>query len=128
MPQLETDLGLSPAAALAATEQRHHQRHLCLEGGVLRLAVRPAYRGQRAILMDLSAGGLGLLLGEPLEVGAVIAFDLCLPQGPDARGRLAQVRHCPPHPVPEDAPWLPRRSLVPRLLRRLFGLSVASVS
>jgi hypothetical protein len=125
MSQAQIDLTMSPAAEDALADQRNHQRHLSLEGGVVRLAVRPAYRGQLAILMDLSAGGLGLLVGEPLEPGSVLAFDLFLPQGPDARGRLAYVRHCTPYPAPKDAPWHRPRPLVPRLLRRLVGLDAS---
>jgi hypothetical protein len=123
MPKLNSVPAPLATAAPGEAEQRQHHRHLCIDGGVVRLAVRPAYRGQRAVLVDISAGGLGLLLGEPIEVGAVLAFDLWLPQGADARGRVARVRHCTSHPAPAEAPWRTRRLLVPRLLRRLVGLA-----
>jgi hypothetical protein len=123
MQQTDTEIDVSPPIPPGSLDQRQAQRYLCIEGGVLRLAVRPAYRGQRAVLMDVSAGGIGFLLGQPLKVGDVLAIDLFLPQGLEACGRLAHVRHCTPHPAPEDAPWLQRRPTVSRFLRRMVGLS-----
>jgi hypothetical protein len=104
-----------------APERRCRDRYPCLDGGVLRLAVRPALGGRRALLVDLSTGGVGFLLDRPLEPGAVLALELCGPGGGEAQGRVARVAHCRPHPAPFDAPWLPRPPALARLARRLFG-------
>jgi hypothetical protein len=105
-----------------ADEQRRHLRHLCLDGSVIRLAVRPEYRGRRALLMDASAGGVGFLLQDPLELGTVLAVELGGPHAGAAQGRVARVCHCRPHPTPADAPWLPRRPVVVELLWRVLRL------
>lgn len=104
-----------------ATDQRQHERYVCFEGGTLRLAVRPEYKGRRALLVDTSAGGLAFLLEAPLEPGTVLALELGDPDSGDARGRLARVRHCRPHLAPAEAPWLPRIPTLARFLRRLLG-------
>lgn len=114
--------GLSvPTVATMDIEKRKHKRCLCLDGGVLRLAVRPEFRGRRGVLVDLSAGGIGFLLGDALDYGAAIVFELQFPAGGPMM-RVARVRHCQPHPVPEDAPWLPRRRALRKLIDRVFGL------
>jgi hypothetical protein len=84
-----------------------------MDGGVLRLAVRPEFRGRRALMLDISSGGIGFVLQEPLEPGTVFVFEVTSEQGLDAVGRLARVRHCRPHPTPPDAPWLPTASGTP---------------
>ncbi|MSQ96035.1 MAG: PilZ domain-containing protein [Gemmataceae bacterium] len=104
------------------SEYRKHSRHLCLAGGVLRLAVRPEFRGRRAILIDVSAGGIGFLLPDALEAGTTLVFELKAAAGTDAMARIARVRHSRPHPVPVDAPWLPRPAGVSKIFRRMLGL------
>ncbi len=91
-----------------------------MDGGVLRLAVRPEFRGRRALMLDISSGGIGFVLQEPLEPGTVFVFEVTSEQGLDAVGRLARVRHCRPHPTPPDAPWLPTASGMSNFFRRLF--------
>jgi len=110
-----------PAALSEATDQRQHDRYICLDGGTLRLAVRPEYKGRRALLVDTSAGGVGFLLEAPLEPGTMLALELGDSGSGDARGRVARVRHCRPHPAPANAPWLPRTPPLARFLRRLLG-------
>ena len=100
MPQLDPAARPQEPAPPPQAERRCHRRHLCLRGNVLILAVRPAFRGRRALLTDVSAGGMGLLLSEPLPVGADLALDLALVAGEAAAGRLAHVRHCRVRPVP----------------------------
>jgi hypothetical protein len=112
----------SPEKALAdSAELRRHPRHLCLDAGVLRLAVRPEFRGRRGVLINVSASGIAFLLQEPLEAGAMLAFEVAGPEeGGPPLARVARVRHCRPHPVPADAPWLPPAPLINVILRRLF--------
>jgi hypothetical protein len=112
----------SPEKALAdSADLRRHPRHLCLDAGVLRLAVRPEFRGRRGVLVNVSTSGMAFLLQDPLETGAMLAFEV---QGPEEGGsclaRVAYVRHCRPHPVPTDAPWLPPAAPVRAFFRRLF--------
>jgi len=120
MPRLDQEVIGGPASA-AAGEQRRHKRHVCLAGGVLCLAVRPTLGGTRALLADVSAGGIGLLSGKPLAVGSVLALQLGVEGQAVARSVTARVVHARPHPAPADAPWRPRRSAVARFLSALFG-------
>jgi hypothetical protein len=117
------DLQQAPSsvdAGPAEPEQRRHDRHVCLDGGVLRLAIRPVFGGRLALLLDVSLGGLGLLLPEPLESGTVLAVELGGPAEESGK-HLARVVHCEPHSTPRDAPWLPRRPLL-RFIRQVLGL------
>lgn len=104
---------------------RQHPRLLCVDGGVLRLSVRPEFRGRPALMLDISAGGIGLVLQEPIAVDAQLVFELRSEEGLDSIGRLARVRHCRPHPTPGDAPWLPATPLVSRIFRTMFRAQAA---
>lgn len=115
------DLASQESAARRA-DLRQHPRVICVDGGVLKLAVRPEFRGRLALMLDISAGGIGLVLQEPLDPGTVLVFELRDEGGLEAIGRLARVRHCRPHPTPADAPWLPPAPLVSRLFRTMFRL------
>ncbi len=103
-------------------DNRKHCRHLCVEGGVLRLAVRPEFRGRRAVLVDVSAGGIGFLLPDPLAAGATLVFEVKGTSGAETIARIARVRHCRPHPVPPDAPWFPKPVGISKIFRLMFGV------
>jgi hypothetical protein len=115
---------LEPDTCPTATEaeQRRHRRHLCIDGKIMRLAVRPEFRGRRALLFDVSVSGIGFLLQDALELGIVLVFEVQGPNGTDTVGRIARVRHCREHAVPADAPWLPPTPALSRFFRGLFGL------
>jgi hypothetical protein len=100
--------------------QRVHDRHAPADHSILHLAIRPAFGGLPAVLADVSAGGIGLVLDRQLEEGAVLAIDM---RGPDGEGtrRLARVRHCRPCAEPAAAPWVPTVPLVTRFARFIFG-------
>lgn len=115
---------LSPT--LREVDLRRHNRFLFLDGGVLRLAIRPEFKGRRGLLVDVSAGGIGFLLQEALEAGTALAFELKDANGADTIGRVARVRHSRPHPVPAGAPWLPRATGFSKFFRRLFGTPEAN--
>ena len=122
MPDIEPQTGSIETASLHEAELRQHRRHLCVDHGVLRLSVRPEFRGRRALLVDISAGGIGFLLEDPLEAGMMLVFELKSPAGADPMNRVARVRHSRPHDVPADAPWLPQSSGFGKLFRGLLGL------
>ena len=68
----------------------------------MRLAVRPAFGGRRALLIDVSAGGVGLLLADPLEPGAALAMQLSAPgveARPAASGALSPLQSAVGRPV-----------------------------
>jgi hypothetical protein len=109
------------APSLTGADQRRHTRYFGIEAGVLRLAIRPEFRGRRGLIVDVSASGMGFLLAEPVEPGTALAFELGGPGGAAAITRIARVRHNRPHPVPTDAPWLPRTPAFSSLFRRMFG-------
>jgi hypothetical protein len=101
-------------------EQRRHPRYLCVDGGVVRLSVRPEFRGRRAILMDISVGGIGFITEDPLDSGTTLVFDLH-GANTEATNRVARVRHARPHPTPVEAPWAPKPAPISNLFRSLFG-------
>jgi hypothetical protein len=109
-----------PSSGSSALEHRQFERYLCLDDGVLRLAVRPNLGNRPVILVDLSCGGMSLLMRDPLEPGTMVAVNLG-GAGRASVGRQARVCHCQPHPIPVAAPWVtpPPRSV--RLVRWLFG-------
>lgn len=108
--------------ATKEAEQRRHPRHLCIDGKIMRLAVRPEFRGRRALMFDVSVSGIGFLLQDALELETILVFELQGPDGTDTVGRIARVRHCRQHAIPADAPWLPPTSTLGKLFRGLFGL------
>jgi hypothetical protein len=112
----------STVAETREAELRQHPRIMCMDGGVLRLAVRPEFRGRRAMMLDVSTGGIGFVLQEPLQPDTVFVFEVKSDPGLETVGRLARVRHCRPHPTPPDAPWLPPTPGVSRFFRSLFRL------
>jgi hypothetical protein len=93
-----------------------------MDGGVMRLAVRPEFRGRHALMLDISTGGIGFVLQEALPPDTVFVFEVKNGPGLEAVGRLARVRHCRPHPTPPEAPWLPPTPGVSRFFRTLFRL------
>jgi hypothetical protein len=104
------------------SEQRKHVRYECVDGGIMRLSVRPEFRGRRAILVDLSGGGIGFLVEEPLESGAMLVFELQGPGDLSAMTRVARVCHCRPHPTPSDAPWATKPPVLSKLFRQLLRI------
>lgn len=115
-----TQTEATPTETSMGAEQRKHERFLCVDGGVLRLSIRPEFRGRRAMLVDLSTGGIGFIMEDPLDAGTVLVFELKAADG-TASNRLARVRHCRPHAAPAEAPWLPKMPALGKLFRSLFG-------
>jgi hypothetical protein len=109
------------------TGERRHQRHLCLDGGVLRLSIRPHFRGRIAMIVDVSTSGIGMLLEESLEVESVLVFEVKAKPGANAYSRIARVRNCRLCPTPAEAPWLPPPPIIGDFLRRLFGMRTSAL-
>ncbi|MBM3993297.1 MAG: hypothetical protein FJ303_03955 [Planctomycetes bacterium] len=121
MPNEEQPAFAVDKALLHDADLRDHPHHLCVDTGVLRLAIKPEFRGHKAMLVDVSAGGIGFLLEVPLEPGTMLTFEL---KGSGEMGpvsRVARVRHSRPHPCPPNAPWLPPTPVLSRFFRQLFG-------
>ncbi len=128
MPDPEPKTCSIGAAPSHQADLRRHNRFLCVDSGVLRLAVRPEFKGRRALLVDVSAGGIGFLLENAIEAGTMLAFELKDATGAESMARVARVRHSRPHPVPENAPWLSPAPAFSKLFRRLFGKQEPSPS
>jgi hypothetical protein len=111
-----------PSRPARPEDQRQHVRYLSVADNALRLAICPEFRGHRALLRDVSIGGLGLLLDRPLEVGVILAIELRGAPEESCCTRVAQVMHARPYPTPADAPWLPKPSPLVAFLRGLVGL------
>ena len=103
MSRLVSETHTTPPAAPTTPSRRGHSRHVVFDGSVVYLAVRPTFGGRRGLLVDVSAGGVGLVLDGPLEPGTALAVQ---PAAPGVEGRPARVAHCRPFPAPADAPWL----------------------
>jgi len=105
-----------------AMEHRRNRRYLCIDGSVLRLSIRPEFRGRRALLVNVSTGGIGFLLEDPLEPETMLVFEWKTPGTNDAIARIARVRHSREHATPADAPWLPPAPVLLKMFRRALGL------
>ena len=127
MKSLKQTVFTTDADSFTDMEHRQHTRHLCNDGSVLRLSVRPEFRGRQALLVDVSAGGIGFLLEDALKPGTVLVFELQGSSGMDTIGRIARVRHCRPQATPADAPWLPPTPAVAQLFRGIFGHKPAAI-
>jgi hypothetical protein len=57
-------------------ERRAQPRHNCGSARVVHLAVRPSFRAVRAIVANVSAGGLGLTFSRALGPGTVLAVQV----------------------------------------------------
>jgi len=117
MSRLASDVASIPAAAPASG--RVQPRHVVLDGSVVHLAVRPTFGGRRGLLVDVSAGGVGLVLDGPLAPGTALAVQV---SAAGVEARPARVAHCRPHPAPIDAPWLSWRERVAVTTCRILRL------
>ena len=122
MPDIDQQPESIDVSSLHEADLRQHHRHLCVDGGVLRLSVRPEFRGRRALLVDISAGGIGFLLENPLEADTMLVFELKSSATAEPMNRMARVRHSRPHAVPADAPWLVPAAGFSQIFRGLFGI------
>jgi hypothetical protein len=121
MRYLEEDPLPTETVSGTQADQRRHPRYLSIDGGTMRLAVRPEFRGRRALLVDVSTSGIGFLTGEAVEAGTVLVFELRGAEGAETFTRIARVRHCCQRSLPENAPWLPTPPAFSKMFRRLFG-------
>lgn len=121
MDDVKVDAPSPDVGSLHQADLRRQPRQLSVDGSVLRLAVRPEFRGRRAVLVDVSSGGIGFLLEDSLEPGTVLAFDLQGSAGAGPTTRVARVRHSKPHPAPANAPWLPPTPAISKFFRNMFG-------
>jgi hypothetical protein len=125
MPTSEPEILSDNQFAADGVEGRRYARYVSFQGDVLKLAVRPAFGGRVAVLLNVSVGGLGFLLDIPLNTGDVLALDLACKSEDGSTVRLARVCHCRPHPAPADAPWVRPPSTLHRLTRWLLSWPTA---
>ena len=103
----------------AGVEDRCQQRYPCRPGTIVHLAVRPRFRSFPALVRDVSSCGLGLLLDRPLEIGTMMALQLCGGRPGTSMIRQAQVVHVRRHLPVKNAPWMKRKPLLQSLLSLL---------
>jgi hypothetical protein len=94
MLQLATYQPSAPAEP-AATERRGHVRYRdrTVPAPAVRYLVRPSFQNAWALLEEVSAGGVSLLLGHEVVPGATLLFHLTGPRPGEAHNRLARVVH-----------------------------------
>src|SRR5437868_2577357 len=84
-----------PEDPYGGEEQRDGKRFRCSRPRLVRLLARPSFQSFRAVVHNVSARGLGLILGRALEVGTVLAVQL---RGSRQEGLscilTARVQHC----------------------------------
>jgi PilZ domain-containing protein len=57
-------------------DRRAQPRHNCGSARVVHLAIRPSFRAVRAIVSNVSAGGLGLTFNRALDPGTILAVQV----------------------------------------------------
>ncbi len=73
--------------------------------------------------MDVSTGGIGVVLEEALPAGTRVVFEVLASPGGPGLSRMAKVRHCRKCKAPEYAPWQPPAANVSAFFRTLFRLN-----
>jgi hypothetical protein len=94
MLELTTEL-TAGLAEQAPSQRRAHVRHRdrTVPAPAVRYLVRPSFRNGWALIEDVSAGGVGLLLGEAAAPGTVLLIQLPGSQPGEAPNRLGRVVH-----------------------------------
>ena len=85
------------------TERRSEPRWPCRRGHVCRVLVRPSFQTKNALILDLSTGGIGLILAVPLEEGQQLAIQLPLVREDTSETHRARVVHVRRH---EEWGWV----------------------
>ena len=80
------------------------------------------------MILDISTGGIGFVMQDALEPNTEFVFEVTSESGLATVGRLARVRHCRPHPIPDDAPWLRVAPLMSRIFRTVFRRQPSSAA
>ena len=93
-----------------------------MDGTRLKLSVFPEFRCRRGLLIDVSTGGIGVLLEDEIPVGTRVVFEVLAGSGGPGLSRTAKVRHTRSRTAPEDAPWMPRTPPMSAFFRNLFRL------
>ncbi len=121
-PAAHAALPTDPCIALP--DRRGHERLTCPGLPEVCYLLRPSMREGRAMVRDLSAGGIGLFLSCPLDTGAVLLLQLPGPRGGTTHTQRARVAHTTAYQV---GTWLVGCRLTPPLsgqdlarLRRQF--------
>jgi hypothetical protein len=73
-PSLAVDL--EPTKKLPRVERRAWKRYPCPRRPIIRVLTRPSFVVREATVLDVSRGGIGLLMAERLEPGTVLALQL----------------------------------------------------
>src|SRR5262245_41958006 len=97
-----SQLDQSTLSRRAGIEARTQKRYRCREKKLLRFAIRPTFRNHVALINDVSVNGIGFLINEPLEAGAVLALQLRGGIPGVSMIRTARVMHVRKHlPIPD---------------------------
>jgi hypothetical protein len=110
----------SPVPGSTPAERRRWGRHEDPFGPTVRYVVRPSFQCDWALVADISAGGVGLVLGRALTPGTVVLIRLEGGRPADPVTRLARVVHAVRQ---EDGNWCAGCEFVTALTgRELAGL------
>jgi hypothetical protein len=91
------------AEPLPETDRREAERYYSNRKPPVRFIARPSTMSRRAFVRDVSARGLGLITDHPVEVGTLLAIQLCSATAGASYILSATVQHVTPH---LDGIWL----------------------
>src|SRR6516164_3559866 len=67
---------VAPAELAVSPDHRIADRYSCSDAPMVRILPKPTFQPAWAVVRDVSARGMGLVLCRPLEAGTVIAIQL----------------------------------------------------
>ncbi len=79
-------------------ERRSRERIPCTRAPMVRVLARPSFQSFRAIVRDVSASGIGLVLTRCFEPGTLLAIQMQTSQAGFSGILTAQVKHATPQP------------------------------
>ena len=94
--------GAGHAERTVQAERRAHARHRFLRPPLIHFRLRPSHHAGAALVHDLGAHGMGLVVAYRLEPGAELLTQLWASLPGTLRSRVARVVHATPLP---DGAW-----------------------
>jgi hypothetical protein len=92
---LASEAGVKSGEALIApVDRRSTDRRYMKRGPIVRFLAKPSFKPVRAMVLNFSSEGLGIVARRPVEPGAVLAIQLGEIWSEFSSVVIAEVRHC----------------------------------